>query len=259
MARPSKKTKPKDDAATAQNLAADALLQFPKPIEILREEFIETPDTLNAEKETAAASMASARAAIKEHEKRQAKLYRVEPKALKMLNDVRGLPDGRRQRVIRQFMFLVKQLGLDDQLDLFNDTAAAGGAEPEEGSVFDKTSSGDKVAAERGDDPGRASKRRGPPAPPPVTTPNVGVEGLAAGIKPLESPEEKRARIDAQKAADAAAFEKPAKPSVADKAETIEADTKHMTPAQKRAHAKKIADEVFAKQGNAGLGADAIH
>lgn len=258
MARPRKtdKAKGQEDAAKAQNLAADALLQFPTEIDKLKEEFVETPDTLAADKETAAAEMASARAAIKEHEKRQAKLYKVEPKTLKMLNDVRGLPDGRRQRVIRQFMFLVKQLGLDDQLDLFNDTAAAGGADPDEGSIFDKTGSGDKVSAERGDDPGRARKSvGGPPKAPAIPTPNVGVEGLAAGIKPLEDPEAKRARIEAEKKADAAAFEKPG----AAKAEALDAEMKNMTPAQKRAHAKKIAEEVFAKQGNVGLGADGIH
>lgn len=240
--------KAKDDAANAQSLAADALLQFPREPEKLREEFIEIPGSLRADKEKAAAAMATARSAIKEHGARQARLYKVEPKALKMFDDVFALPDGRRQRVIRQFNFLVKTLGLDSQLDLFNETAAAGGAEPDEGSAFDKTAAGAAVGAERGDDPGRASKRRGPPAPPAATTPNVGAEGLAAGIKQLESPEEKRARINDQKSADAAVF---------DKVGTSQPEAKNMTPAQKRAEAKRIAEEVFAKGREKDDGAEA--
>ena len=62
--------------------------------------------------------------------------------------------------------------------------------------------------------------------------------------------EEKRARIDAQKAEDAAAFGKGGDP---------QPETKNMTPAQKRAEAKRIAEEVFAKQGTKGLGSDGIH
>lgn len=253
--------KAQKEAANAQNLAADALLCFPADREKLKEEFIDIPAQLAAEK-AEAASAASA------HEKRLAELYKAGGKARSWFRQALAMKNGHRQREIRQFLFLVREFNLDNQLDLFNEAAAPGGASPEDansGAVFDQTNAGEHVGAERGDDPGRANKRRGPPAPPAATTPNVGVEGLAAGIKPLETPEEKRARIDAQKSADAAVFDKVAKKGAAtaegpaSKVETMDADTKNMTPAQKRAHAKKIADEVFERQGSKGLGPGAIH
>lgn len=245
MARPrlspeAKATKKNRDAeSNAQSMAADALLCFPADMEKQREEFVDLVDQL-----TSAAKAAAADAGA--HKKRLVELYKVEPWVIGALKAIRKLGPGKRERAIRQFVYLVKRLQYDAQLDLFNADAAPGGAEPDQGSVFDKTGSGDKVSAERGDDPGRARKSAGgPPKAPAIPTPNVGVEGLAAGIKPLEAPEEKRARIEAEKKADAAAFDDDA--------------VKNMTPAQKRAHAKKIAEEVFAKQGNVGLGDAGIH
>lgn len=233
--------KNRDAVSNAQSMAADALLCFPADMEKQREEFVDLVDQL-----TSAAKAAAADAGA--HKKRLVELYKVEPWVIGALKAIRKLGPGKRERAIRQFVYLVKRFQYDAQLDLFNADAAPGGAEPDQGSVFDSTGSGDKVSAERLDDPGRARKSvGGPPKAPAIPTPNVGVEGLAAGIKQKEEPEEKRARIEAEKQADAAAFE--------GESEAV----KNMTPAQKRAEAAKIAREVEAKQAKRGLGPDAIH
>lgn len=248
--------KAEKEAANAQNIAADALSKIPEEPERVREFF----DELRACKSEARSAAGNTSA----QKKRMHEVFGIDPVTTAIIEKLESLKSGRRECVIRQVRRLCEMLGLDAQLDLFNDNAS-GKTDPDEGSVFDRTGAGAAVGAERGDDPGRASKRRGPPAPPATATPNVGVEGLAAGIKPLETPEEKRARINDQKSADAAVFDKDAKKetaktdSPAAKVEAMDADTKNMTPAQKRAHAKKIADEVFERQGNKGLGPGAIH
>lgn len=234
-------------AAKAQSIAADALTRIPE----LAGPIIELFDELRALK----SATQSAAGEVGAQKKRMSEVFGIDPKTTAIIQGIQALPSGRREAVIRQVKCLIDKLGLDAQLDLFNDGVAVRAA-PDEGSVFDKTGAGEHVSAERGDDPGRARKSvGGPPRAPVIPTPNVGVEGLAAGIKPLEEPEAKRARIEAEKQADAAAFDKPG----AAKADEIDAEMKNMTPAQKRAHAKKIAEEVFAKQGNVGLGADGIH
>ena len=188
--------KEQKEAANAQNLAADALLCFPRDLEKQREEFVDVLDQLTSAAKSAAGDVGA-------HRKRLIELYQIEPWVLTALKSIRKLGPGRKERAIRQFTYLVKQFGLDAQLDLFNETAAPGGATPEEasaGSVFDASKSGETVGAERGDDPGRAQKRKGPPAPSAAATPNVGVEGLAAGIKPLSPKDE--AKAAARKKAD---------------------------------------------------------
>jgi hypothetical protein len=236
--------KERDAASKADALAQNALAKLPAEQE-KRDELWQELKGLKAEAAEAAGNISA-------HKKRMTDVFGYTKAAQKIIAILDGCRQGEYEATMEQVALTMKDRNRPFQMRL--DLQPGKGVAEDEGSVFDSTGSGDKMAAERLDDPGRASKRRGPPAPPPVTTPNVGVEGLAAGIKPLESPEEKRAKIDAQKAADAAAFE-----GTAAKADTIEADTKHMTPAQKRAHAKKIAEEVFAKQDGKGLGPGAVH
>lgn len=188
--------KEQKEAANAQNLAADALLCFPTDPEKFREEFVDVVAQLRVEKAEAAGALSS-------HGKRVDQLYRSDSWLRSRVTELVGMKDGLRQRRIRQLTYAIKVLGLDNQLDLFNETAEPGGVAPEDAAtdaVFDSSAAGEHVGAERGDDPGRAQKRKGPPAPSAAATPNVGVEGLAAGIKPLSPKDE--AKAAARKKAD---------------------------------------------------------
>lgn len=233
-------------AAKAQALASNALAAIPQDKD-LRDEFWRELDSLTAEGKGIAGQ-------ISQHKKRGNELWKVTKQAMQIRAILMRCPDGVYEATVEQVQLFMQDTNRPIQLSMKLEPGK--GVAEDEGSIFDKTSAGEHVEAERGDDPGRARKRSGPPAPPAATTPNVGVEGLAAGIKPLETPEEKRSRIDAEKAADAAAFDET---GAEGKAEKLDAEMKNMTPAQKRANAKKIADEVFKKQGNAGLGSDGIH
>lgn len=253
MARGRSRTSPEAKAAKKERAAADkadamaqnALAKLPAEQD-KRDELWQELKGLKAESAEAAGNISA-------HKKRMTDVFGYTKAAQKIIAILDGCRQGEYEATIEQVALTMKDRNRPFQLSMTLEPGK--GVADDQGSVFDKTGSGDKVSAERLDDPGRARKSMGgPPKAPAIPTPNVGVEGLAAGIKPLEEPEAKRARIEAEKQADAAAFEKPA-----GKADEIDAEMKNMTPAQKRAHAKKIAEEVFAKQGNVGLGADGIH
>lgn len=251
-AKAAKKEKVAADKAAA--LAANALAKIPEEKE-RRDELWRELDALIAEGQGVAGQ-------ISQQKKRMTEVFGITKPAMAIRKILNRCRDGEYEATVEQVALFMRDTNRPFQLSMKLEPGK--GVQEDGGSVFDKTSAGENVSAERGDDPGRASKRRGPPAPPAAATPNVGVEGLAAGIKPLESPEAKRAKINDQKSADAAVFDKVAEKGAATegpaaKVETMDADTKNMTPAQKRAHAKKIADEVFARQGAKGLGPDAIH
>lgn len=252
-AKAAKKEKAAADKAAA--LAANALAKIPEEKE-RRDELWRELDALVAEGQGVAGQ-------ISHQKKRMTEVFGITKPAMAIRKILNKCRDGEYEATVEQVALFMRDTNRPFQLSMKLEPGK--GVAEDEGSVFDKTNAGEHVGAERSDDPGRASKRRGPPAPPATATPNVGVEGLAAGIKPKESSEEKRAKINDQKSADAAVFDKvagketPKKDSPAAKVEAMDADTKNMTPAQKRAHAKKIADEVFARQGNNGLGPDAIH
>lgn len=252
---PEAKAAKKEKAAfdKASTLAANALAKIPEEKE-RRDELWRELDALIAEGQGVAGQ-------ISQQKKRMTEVFGITKPAMAIRKILNKCRDGEYEATVEQVALFMRDTNRPFQLSMKLEPGK--GVQEDGGSVFDKTSAGEHVGAERGDDPGRASKRRGPPAPPAAATLNVGVEGLAAGIKQKEAPEDKRARIEAQKASDEAAFDEGAKPAKADspaaKVETLDADTKNMTPAQKRAHAKKIADEVFARQGAKGLGPDAIH
>ena len=72
--------------------------------------------------------------------------------------------------VWHQVQMMASDFKWDSAPGLF-DITTIGKTAPENGSIFDKTSSGEKQASERGDDPGRARKRGGKgAAPAPVDT-----------------------------------------------------------------------------------------
>jgi hypothetical protein len=193
----------------AQNAAADALLQFPADPEKIREEFINIPSRLKSAAQSAAGEMGS-------HKKRLQELYRVDPVVLPMVARLQSLPAGRQAAAWRQLAYLARVLSIDPQLDLFNDSAV-GQVEPDNGSVFDKTGSGERHAAERGDDPGRARRRQdeAPPVAPP--SPAISLDDARAAfeanahkaprVKTTEELEAEKEAADAQRAEDAAAFE----------------------------------------------------
>lgn len=245
---PEQKAAKKERAAAdkAEALAGNALAKLPAEKE-KRDELWQELDALKSEASGVSGSISA-------QKKRMNEVFGITKAAMQIRAILNKCRAGEYEATVQQVQLFMADTNRPFQLSMSLEPGK--GVADDQGSVFDKTGSGDKVAADRGDDPGRARKSvGGPPRAPAIPTPNVGVEGLAAGIKPLEDPEAKRARIEAEKQADAAAFEKPG----AAKAEALDAEMKNMTPAQKRAHAKKIAEEVFAKQGNVGLGADGIH
>jgi hypothetical protein len=76
------------------------------------------------------------------------------------------LPADDRSRAVRQIKHLIARLPIDDQPEL--PLYEPGSVAADEGSIFDKTGAGEAQAAERGDDPGKAGKRKSaePPAAP---------------------------------------------------------------------------------------------
>lgn len=237
--------KARDAADKVEALAGNALAKLPVEKK-KRDELWQELDALKSEASGVSDSISA-------QKKRMNEVFGITKAAMQIRAILNKCRAGEYEATVQQVQLFMADTNRPFQLSMKLEPGK--GVADDQGSVFDKTGSGDKVSAERLDDPGRVRKSvGGPPKAPAIPTPNVGVEGLAAGIKQKEEPEEKRARIEAEKQADAAAFEKPA-----GKTATSDAEMANMTPAQKRAHAKKIAEEVFAKQGNVGLGADGIH
>ncbi len=200
---------------------------------------------------------------------------------------LKNASEGEFQATMRQMPLVCEDLGRPIQMDMFS--GQPGGGEPVEADkpLFDTSKSGSAIGGERGDDPGRARRPGGPPPAPKIETPNVGVEGLAAGIKQkpqdddaadeqAAKAERQRAEIDAQKKLDAGAFDSKPKdePEVAaakSKGKVGKADLKvvpkavvdedfdKMTPAQKRAATKDIADGIKRQPSKAGMGPGGIH
>lgn len=153
-------------AEEAQNRAADALLRLPQDRDARHELFTELDDLKDAARDKANA--------VGEQKKRMAKVFGLDPVAIQIIQKLRGLPDGRREAVIRQVTFAIGDFDLDDQLDLFMSDSAPGGADPESGSVFDATGAGERHDAERKDDPARA-RRRSPKTEAPAHEPSPGI------------------------------------------------------------------------------------
>lgn len=280
---PEQKTAKKERAAAdkASALAANALAKIPAEKE--------RRDELWRELDTAVSAQQSAAGEVSAQKKRMTEVFGITKEAMQIRKILNKCPDGVYQATVEQVALFMQDTNRPIQLAMKLEPGK--GVQDDEGSVFDKTNAGDHVSAEHGDDPGRARKRSAAPPAAPAATPNVGVEGLAAGIKPLSSPEEKKAARKGPPAPPAGApgdaagpFGKPvaandgfedgkdvrprhlieadaqrAKEEADRKAAETEAAMKDMTPAQKRAYAKKIADEAFTKRGNAGLGGDAVH
>ncbi|TVR06664.1 MAG: hypothetical protein EA385_15210 [Salinarimonadaceae bacterium] len=183
--------------AKAQDIAADALLKFPADQEVRKEQF-ENLRRLKSDAQAAAGEISGAK-------KKMQDVYGIDSATIKIVEQLKALKDGRRECVIRQVQFFIKDFGLDSQLSLFDD-GAVGNVEPDTGSVFDKTQSGKSQKAERGDDPGRARKSTAEAAPPPAPSGAIPLDEARKKFeeaKKIDEAKKGTARASAKAAADA--------------------------------------------------------
>lgn len=165
MARGRKRKSDAQKAAEAQSRAADALVRLPQDKDARVALFSELDELKDAARDAANG--------VGEQKKRMAKVFGLDPVAIQIIQKLRSLPTGRREATIRQVRLAIDDFEMDAQLDLFLDDAAPGGVEPDNGSVFDATASGERHDAERGDDPGRARKRQTKVPAPVEGTPGI--------------------------------------------------------------------------------------
>ena len=187
-AKVAKKERAAADKAAA--LAANALAKLPAEKEA-RDELWRELDALIAEGQGVAGSISA-------QKKRMADVFGITKQAMQIRKILNACRDGVYEATCEQVQLFMADTNRPFQLAMKLEPGK--GVAEDEGSVFDASKSGETVVAERGDDPGRAQKRKSPPAPSAAATPNVGVEGLAAGIKPLSPKDE--ANAAARKKAD---------------------------------------------------------
>lgn len=187
-AKAAKKERAAADKAAA--LAANALAKLPAEKEA-RDELWRELDGLIAEGQGVAGSISA-------QKKRMQDVFGITKQAMQIRKILNACRDGVYEATCEQVQLFMADTNRPFQLAMKLEPGK--GVAEDEGSVFDASKSGETVGAERGDDPGRAQKRKGPPAPSAAATPNVGVEGLAAGIKPLSPKDE--AKAAARKKAD---------------------------------------------------------
>lgn len=243
---PEAKAAKKERAAAdkAAVLAANALAKIPAEKE-RRDELWRELDALIAEGQGVAGSISA-------QKKRMAEVFGITKAAMQIRKILNKCRDGEYEATIEQVALFMSDTNRPFQLSM--KLEAGKGVREDDGAVFDKTSAGEHVGAERGDDPARARKRTAAPPAPPATTPNVGVEGLAAGIKPLAEPEGRKA---ARKGPPAPPAAKPA--DDCDDGKDVRSRALKEREAQRKAEAKAKADKYFEPQGDKGLGGDAIH
>lgn len=108
--------------------------------------------------------------------KRLTKVFGLRKPALNVKRIMDRLPsEEERTAVWHQVQMMASDCKWDSAPGLF-DVDMIGRTAPEDGSIFDKTGAGEKQAAERGDDPGRARKRGGGPPAAPVDTGSLSTE-----------------------------------------------------------------------------------
>jgi len=272
---PEQKAAKKERAAAdkASALAANALAKLPAEKE-RRDELWQELEACKTASATAAGEMSA-------HKKRMTETFGITKAAIKIRGILDACKAGEYEATVEQVTLFMQDTNRPFQFSMKLEPGK--GVADDQGSVFDKTGAGDHVAAERGDDPGRAQRRSGQPPAPAAPTPGIPLDEAEAKFKEAkEAGEAKRAarkgppapgaQPSASKPADdfedgkdvrprhlKEAEAERAKDEAERKAAETEAAMKDMTPAQKRAEAKRIANEVFAKQGNKGLGPDAVH
>jgi len=143
-----------DQAAQSQNLVMDAVLMFPKDAEKLREEFVEVPQGIDEELIEAKEGPASRK---KYHGKRLKEVYGADPAVSAFVYKLSKMTSVDRSRATRQVIHLLNQLGFDEQPEL--PLMAPQSVTPDQGAVFDQSTSGERQETERKDDPAKARKR----------------------------------------------------------------------------------------------------
>ena len=278
MARPRKSLSPEQksvkkeraEADKAQALASNALAKLPAEKE-KRDELWQELEACKSASATAAGEMSA-------HKKRMNEVFGITKPAIKIRAILDACKAGEYEATVQQITLFMKDTNRPFQLSMPLEPGK--GVQEDEGSVFDRTRSGGTVSAERGDDPGRA--RRAQSAPPPAPTPSPAIAlsefrekleankaagdakraGAAGGPgKPPPAPTAKKDEFEDGK--DVRSPELVAKEKEREEAAAAEIErAKNMTPAEKRAEAKRIKEELAAKvkpQGNAGLGPDGYH
>lgn len=133
MARGKSEKKPLNSQKEEPSIAAKALDNFPSEAGELRRQFVDYPDALVSTAKAAAQEVAK-------HNKELIQNFNAQPTVTKWLKDARKLTSQNRGAAVRQFIFLLNELGLNEQGDLFNDVGRAGGLTGKDDSpVFDKT------------------------------------------------------------------------------------------------------------------------
>lgn len=269
MARGKPRISPEQKAAKKERVAADkasalaanALAKLPAEKE--------RRDELWQELEACKTASATATGEMSAHKKRMTEVFGITKAAIKIRGILDACKAGEYEATVEQVTLFMQDTNRPFQFSMKLEPGK--GVAEDEGSVFDKTGAGDHVAAERGDDPGRAQRRSGqPPTPTAAPTPGIPLDEAEAKFK--EAKEAGDAKRAARKGPPAPAAEPAAKPAddfadgkdvrprhlkeaeaerarqaEVEKAKAAEIATENMTPAQRKAHAKKIANEVFAK------------
>lgn len=274
-----KAKKERAEADKAQALASNALAKLPAEKE-KRDELWQELDALIAEGQGVAGSISA-------QKKRMSEVFGITKVAMQIRKILNKCRSGEYEATVEQVTLFMADTNRPFQFSMKLEPGK--GVADDQGSIFDKTAAGEQVGAERGDDPGRARKSSGGPPPAPTPTPGIPLDEAEVKFKEAkELAEAKReGRSGPGKPPEAKTDDaKPGEGNVSDgfedgkdvrprhlieadaqraqkdadrKAAELEKAMKGMSAKEKAAYVKKMANEVFAKQGNKGLGPDAVH
>lgn len=161
MARPKKgslspeqqaERKKHKQATKADQIAATALSKVPETKE-KRDELFREAEALKKHQQELSGR-------ISQHRKRMTDVYGLHPKTIQLRQQILDLPDGVYEAVCKQLKLVLEDAGRPFQLHLFEDYSHEIGKLPpgDDAPLFDATTGGERTAAERGDDPGRARR-----------------------------------------------------------------------------------------------------
>jgi len=171
---PEEKQQRKDskNADKAQALADNALAKLPADKD-RRNELWRELDALRSEGHGVSGQ-------ISQHKKRMHEVFGVTKSAMQIRAILAKCKDGEYEATVQQVQLFLDDMGRPIQLSM-NLEPGKGVAE-DSGSVFDKSTSGERHDAERGDDPGRARRRSVPSGPPPAPSPAMPLDEAEAAF-----------------------------------------------------------------------------
>lgn len=251
----------------AVSAAASALDNYPKEKIDFQREFVDHLKILEEDKKAASNEYAA-------HVKGLTEKYNREPAVGKMIKAVAGLTADRRARALVQFIFELKKMNLDEQLDLFNSIGEPGGLVNTDGkdekTVFD--AAGNKAAPKASE---RETVKKLTGAEPPAHVPTPGIpldeaqkrfeeanaKGKAtrgetatpvppsakagAAVYGSSGQQDDKAAEKVSPAKKASATPVPPSPASRSAAATAKVSTRRMNRAPTPSEAKKIADGYF--------------